>query len=928
MKKGIILNLVFLLAMASLANADPNLVSWWKFDEVSGRKAYDSAGDNDGDVSGATWTTGQIDGALSFSGIGDGVLIQDSPELSPPKITIAVWIYPNDISRNFQIVSKFSPGNPEYLFDNRANNDALRLASTFGGTWDELYSNDAVLTAGTWQHVAVTWDGSTGVFYVNDINAGQDTSSGDLPDLASPVTIGYKHYGSRRYFNGLIDDVRIYNRALSAGEIRQLYWEGLRRKAFEPNPKDGETDVLLDAVLSWSVGAWIGDVNGHDVYLGTNYNDVNDATTASSEYQGRQDANVWDPCGLNQATTYYWRIDELNENYSSPPGPVPEPPNGVWKGDVWTFRTVLPLIELSATHFEFTALESVANPNDQVLTISNSGGGTLNWTSSADCNWLTAAPNSGSSTGEADDVNLSVDISFLTKGVYGCNLTISDTDAPNSPQIVGVDLIVYDPNELLVPSEYPTIQAAIDAAFYGDTVIVADGTYTGEGNRDIDFLGKSITVRSGSGPEDCIIDCQHSGRGFYFRRGEDANSVLDGFTITRGYIYGSWRVGVGGAIRCRYSSSPTIKNCIFTDNSAGWDGGAIDNRSNSSPTITNCIFTKNSAIGNDGGAINNEDGSNPTITNCTFSGNRAYDWGGAIRNLHGCNPTIINCAFSGNSSDDGGAMFYFNGCYPVITNCTLAGNLARNGNALATDTKWLRNKIQMTNCILADGGSEIYKFDNSTITITYSNVQGGYPGSGNIDADPCFVEPGCWVDVNDPNIIVEPNDPNAVWAEGDYHLLRTSPCVDAASNVKVFTDIEGNARPFDFLGVDNNGELPEFDMGAYELVPVEAKMQLTPQMLNCSGKVKWVKAHITLPEGFYPEDVDINEPAVAYPMEAESEYITALGGDKGPVRLEVVFGSEAFCDSIIDDYLDITVIGSLTTGQYFQGTDTIKIRKR
>jgi hypothetical protein len=83
-----------------------------------------------------------------------------------------------------------------------------------------------------------------------------------------------------------------------------------------------------------------------------------------------------------------------------------------------------------------------------------------------------------------------------------------------------------------------------------------------------------------------------------------------------------------------------------------------------------------------------------------------------------------------------------------------------------------------------------------------------------------------------------------------------------------------------------------------------------------------------LPEGFYREDVDVNEPAVAYPMEAESEYITVLGGDKGPVRLEVVFSREAFCDSITDDYLDITVIGSLTTGEYFQGKDTIKIRKR
>ena len=87
--------------------------------------------------------------------------------------------------------------------------------------------------------------------------------------------------------------------------------------------------------------------------------------------------------------------------------------------------------------------------------------------------------------------------------------------------------------------DYTTIQEGIDAAVGGDEVVVADGTYTGDGNRDIDFLGKAITVRSENGAEDCIIDCEGSSteehRGFYFHSGEDANSVLEGFTITNGY---------------------------------------------------------------------------------------------------------------------------------------------------------------------------------------------------------------------------------------------------------------------------------------------------------------------------------------------------------------------------------------------------------
>ncbi|MHC4337839.1 MAG: hypothetical protein ACYSTG_07835, partial [Planctomycetota bacterium] len=83
---------------------------------------------------------------------------------------------------------------------------------------------------------------------------------------------------------------------------------------------------------------------------------------------------------------------------------------------------------------------------------------------------------------------------------------------------------------------------------------------------------------------------------------------------------------------------------------------------------------------------------------------------------------------------------------------------------------------------------------------TYSNVQDGYPGNDNIDADPCFVSPGYWANANDPNIVVEPNDPNAVWIESDYQLKAVSPCVDAGDN---------NSVPTDTADVDGDGNTTE-----------------------------------------------------------------------------------------------------------------------
>ena len=219
------------------------------------------------------------------------------------------------------------------------------------------------------------------------------------------------------------------------------------------------------------------------------------------------------------------------------------------------------------------------------------------------------------------------------------------------------------------------------------------------------------------------------------------------------------------------------------------------------------------------------------------------------------------------------------------------------------------------NSILWDGGNEIWNNDGSTISINYSDVQGGYTGEENIDADPCFVEQGYW-DVND------------MWVEGDYHLLAGSPCIDAGADAGVYDDIEGNVRPFDYPGVDNNGELPEFDMGAYEVVPppLEVPMHFTPQALNPGSRGKWLKAHFVLPEGFVVEDVDVNTPATLEPVGIESDYINVFINEEGLVEIEIAFDRADFCGAGINyGPAEIMVVGLLTSGRYFYGSDTIRI---
>jgi len=347
------------------------------------------------------------------------------------------------------------------------------------------------------------------------------------------------------------------------------------------------------------------------------------------------------------------------------------------------------------------------------------------------------------------------------------DITVHARHTENATTVEG-DFVVrmyVAPHLLSVPDEFKTIQEAVDAAGKGDTIVVQRGTYTGTGNRNIDFKGRAITIR-GADPNDpnivaaTIIDCNTSGRAFLFQNNEDANSVLDGLTIINGHgsedggaiycyqsgptirkcVFASNRadfLDAGGAIYCD-AGSPVIGNCLFTGNSADIGGAAYFRETSS--TITNCVFRDNFTLESSGGAIYSN-GSTLKVTDCTFQSNSAVDsYGGAISSSAGIHQEasrliLDNCLFTDCSSSAGGALrlatttatiancsFVANSALrnwgwgtPVggvlissasdinLTNCLLVGNHAMQGGALVLAGR----EITIGNCTFADNSSDM-----------------------------------------------------------------------------------------------------------------------------------------------------------------------------------------------------------------------------
>lgn len=296
---------------------------------------------------------------------------------------------------------------------------------------------------------------------------------------------------------------------------------------------------------------------------------------------------------------------------------------------------------------------------------------------------------------------------YKTPGSYTVVLTINDSK--NS--ISSSSIIDIDPEGIIrVPLHYPTIQEAIDASINGDIVLVADGIYKGEGNKNINFNGKKITVQSESGPEKTIIDCEGDGRGFDFHSGEDNNSILSGLSIINGSVNSSKYGFQGGGIIIR-DSSPIIVNCIIMNNGGAAYGGGIFCGVNCNAKIIDCIISGNiGVINGDGGGIAFVADSmyveKPYMENCIISGNHALNNGGGIY-IQDSNPSIKNCTISGNETIDwDGGGIYVRDSSASITQCVINQNFGRYGGGIFIDggEPLISDSIISSNVALSGGG--------------------------------------------------------------------------------------------------------------------------------------------------------------------------------------------------------------------------------
>jgi hypothetical protein len=339
-------------APVDIANADTtsDLVSHWKLDDGSGTTARDSAGINDGTLQGnAKWANGWVIGAVELDGDDDYVDCGEGTVFNTvcrDVITLAAWVKANPdvgpdwggiIFRGYgYLYGDIEPYDTFAMYYHKPNERMGFKTNSTSPEWMASPNGSATdLFDGEWHHTASVYDGAEKVIYLDSVEIVREAATGriGIGEGTGRVLIG----GGRDVdpmvieFGGLIDEARIYDRALTQEEIVAVMENvGSFPYASGPNPPVGTILTGTWANLDWRAGDF---AVSHNVYIGDNFDDVNNGT--GDTFLGNQMvtnlvvgfAGFPYPDGLVPGTTYYWRIDEVNDTNAASP----------WKGDIWSF---------------------------------------------------------------------------------------------------------------------------------------------------------------------------------------------------------------------------------------------------------------------------------------------------------------------------------------------------------------------------------------------------------------------------------------------------------------------------------------------------------------------------------------------------------------------------------------------------------------
>ena len=322
-----VLAVLCLLLVGPAWSASAALVGWWQFDETSGNVAADSSGQgNDGAIVGTPlWVPGKIGGALQFNG-STYVNCGNKPSLNiRNQITMAFWFKVQAFTNTWETF--LAKGDGAYR---SARSGGTGNATHMGISGSNYFDGTIIITDNQWHHWAGTYDGATAKIYIDGRLDTQATYTGQIGDSSAyNLYIGENAQATARQLHGVLDDVQIYDQALTVAEIQDIM-PGLSNKSLAVNvsPEDGATDVPRDATLNWTAGQY---PSTHDVYLGSTAADVNNASRTSANgllaSQGQAET-TFDPAGVfAYGQTYYWRVDEVNTSADGT----------IYKGDIWSF---------------------------------------------------------------------------------------------------------------------------------------------------------------------------------------------------------------------------------------------------------------------------------------------------------------------------------------------------------------------------------------------------------------------------------------------------------------------------------------------------------------------------------------------------------------------------------------------------------------